>query len=323
MLRKLFVLAGLALLAAPLPGPAAAQNFPTRPVTLVVPYPPGASTDQIARIVQPGLGRALGQPVVIENRGGGNGNIGAAYVAHGTADGHTVLLTTSAAIAMNPVLYPDIGYNPVRDLVPITNAVRAVIAVAVPNALPVRTMPELIAYLRANPDKATYGTAGAGSPQHVAGQVLGRAIGVNMLHVGYRGGAGAVTDVIGGHVSMAIATLSAFLPQFDAGALRVIAVGEPQRFAGRPEIPTVAETVPGFEATTWLGFFAAARTPQPIVERLNRELVAVLRTPEVQGKLQDLALAVVADSSADFGNTVRTESAFWQRRLPELGIRPE
>ena len=290
-----------------LSAPAQAQGFPNRPLTIVVPYPPGGATDLLVRLLQPRLQTALGQSVVVENKAGANGNIGGASVAKAAPDGYRILMATQPMISINPHLQKEAGWDPLKDLVPLTNAVDAVIAVAVNAALPINNLAELIAYGRKNPGKLTFGTAGAGSPQHLGGVLLGQRAQVQWTHVPYKGGGPMINDLIAGHVPVGIGTLAIFKPFIKEGRLRVIAVGGAARHAGTPDIPTLAETLPGFELNTWMGFYAPAGTPAGVQKLLSTELQRALRAEDLRAKLLDAALVVNAEGSEPLARVGRSE----------------
>ncbi len=308
----------LALVAATIAAPA--QDFPTRPITIVLPYPPGASTEQVARMIQPIMQERLKQPVVIENKPGGNGSIGTLAVARTAPDGYTILLTTNALMTIVPNVQT-MPFDPLKDFVPLTTAIRGILGIAVNPNVPAKNIAEFISYAKANPKKVHFGTAGIGSPQHMAGLLLNREAGIDMVHVPYKGGGPAVNDAMGGHIQLVIATISSTLGQHKSGLLRIIGIGEKERFAGQPDIQAIAETVPGFEATSWLAFYAPAGTPKPIVDVLNRELVFALNNPEVKQKLFDLGLPVVADTSEELGRRTRDDLKLWGDIARAMNVR--
>jgi tripartite-type tricarboxylate transporter receptor subunit TctC len=309
--RPGLALAALALaLLAPVT-PLHAQGYPNRPVTIVVPYPPGGATDLLVRILQPRLQAALGQSIVVENKSGANGNIGATSVAKAPPDGYRILMATQPVISINPHLQKEAGWDPQKDLVPLTNAVDAVIAVAVNAALPVNNLAELIAYGRKNPGKLTFGTAGAGSPQHLGGVLLGQRAQIQWTHVPYKGGGPMINDLIAGHVPVGIGTLAIFKPFMKEGRLRVIAIGGATRFAGTPNIPTLAETLPGFELNTWLAFYAPAGTPADVQKLLSTELQRALKADDVRSKLLDAALVVNAEGPDALARLGRSDSELY------------
>lgn len=302
--------------------PVQAQEFPTRPITIVLPYPPGASTEQVARMVQPIMQERLKQPVVIENKPGGNGAIGTLAVARSEPDGYTIVLTTNALMTIVPNVQ-NAPFDPFKDFEPLTTAVKGILGLAVNPNVPAKNISEFIAYAKANPKKVHYGTAGIGSPQHMAGLLLNREAGTDIVHVPYKGGGPAVNDAMGGHIQAVIATVSSVLGQHKAGLLRIIGIGEKQRFEGEPQIQAIAETVPGFEATSWLAFYAPAKTPKPVIDILNRELVFALNSPEVKQKLFDLGLPVVADAPEGLAKRTRDDFKLWGELARQMNVRTE
>ncbi|HMK81064.1 MAG TPA: tripartite tricarboxylate transporter substrate binding protein [Xanthobacteraceae bacterium] len=316
------LLAALAASAALLMGTACAEDFPTRPITIIVPYPPGASTDQVARLVQPILQERLKQPVIVESRPGGNGGIGTQQVARAEPDGHTILLTTNALMTINPNIQA-VPFDPIKDFAPITSAVKGILGLAVHPSVPARSMAEFIAYAKANPGKVSYGSAGIGSPQHLAGLALNQAAGIALTHVPYRGGGPAMNDLLGGHIQSVIATLVTMLNHQKAGTLRILGIGETERFAGTPDIPTIAETVPGFEATSWLAFYAPAGTPKDRIAILNRALVDALDQPSVKQNLLDSGLPVIADRPEDLARITKNDLERWGELARAMNVKAE
>jgi tripartite-type tricarboxylate transporter receptor subunit TctC len=293
------ILAGTVALAMAIgTAPGWAQDYPSRPVTIVVGYTPGATSDLLARTVAERLNAAWGQSVIVDNRSGVGGNIAAAYVARAPADGYTLMVGTDAIMTSNVFLYKNTPFDPVKDFAPITNAGANIICLAVHVDLPVRTVAELIAHARANPGMLQYGSSGTGSPHHLAGELLRQKTGIDVVHVPYRGGGATINDLIGGHIRVAFLSLSTAVPHLSSGKIRIVAVVERTRYAGMPDVPTIGETVPGFEMSSWLGFFAPAATPAPLVARLNEAMVKVLTAEVVKDKLATLGL-VVAPSTPD------------------------
>jgi tripartite-type tricarboxylate transporter receptor subunit TctC len=293
------ILAGTVALAMAIgTAPGWAQDYPSRPVTIVVGYTPGATSDLLARTVAERLNAAWGQSVIVDNRSGVGGNIAAAYVARAPADGYTLMVGTDAIMTSNVFLYKNTPFDPVKDFAPITNAGANIICLAVHVDLPVRTVAELIAHARANPGMLQYGSSGTGSPHHLAGELLRQKTGIDVVHVPYRGGGATINDLIGGHIRVAFLSLSTAVPHLSSGKIRIVAVVEKTRYAGMPDVPTIGETVPGFEMSSWLGFFAPAATPAPLVARLNEAMVKVLTAEAVKDKLATLGL-VVAPSTPD------------------------
>jgi tripartite-type tricarboxylate transporter receptor subunit TctC len=313
------IIAGLMLGAAS----ASAQTYPAHPVSIVVGYPPGATSDLLARTVGDQLSTALGQPVVIDNRPGAGGNVGAAYVARAPGDGYTLMVGTDAMLTSNLYLYKNTPFDPAKDFAPITNAGVNIICLAVNAELPIRSVAELVSYTRANPGKLSFGTPGTASPHHLSGELLRLKAGIDIQHVPYKGGGPAVNDLLGGHIGLAFLSLSSALPQVSTGKIRILAVVENSRYAGLPDVPTIAETVPGVEMSSWLGFFAPAGTPQPIVARLNEEMVRILKTDAARDKLGNLGFDVTGSSPAELADDVRTGLAVRGQLMKSAGIEPE
>lgn len=308
-------------IALPAPALALAQAaYPTKPLTVVVPYPPGASTDQTGRLVATKMAQSFGQPVIAENRAGASGIVGAAFVARSPGDGTRILMATQPILTISPHLNKDMGFDAQKDLVPVSAAINAVVAICVSSKLPVRTMAELIDYSKRNPGKLSYGTAGQGSPQHIGGLLLNQKAGMDMVHVPYKGGGPMVTDLMAGHVNVGIATLSVFKPLLNDARVRVIAIGEKARYAGTPEIPTIAETIPDFELNTWLGFFTSATTPPDILASLSRSVQAALNAPEVKDPLAASALLVQPTGPEGLARTVRSDHDAYGRIIRDNGI---
>jgi tripartite-type tricarboxylate transporter receptor subunit TctC len=277
----------------------------------------------LARLVAPQLNAAFGQPVVVENRTGASGNIGTALAARAAPDGYTLVIGNDATHATNVFLYKDIGFDPVASFAPITLAARNIIGIAVHPSVPVDDVTGLITYARANPGKLSFGSSGTGSPHHLAGELLQQMADIKLTHVPYRGGGQAVVDLLGGHLPMMFASLAAVMQHRDAGKLKVLAVVERERYALLRDIPTVGETVPGFEMSSWLGFFAPAGTPAPIVATLNRAIVAAMRTDEVRGKLDPQGLEIIGSTPAAFAAVIRQDLDRRREIIRTAGIQPE
>jgi tripartite-type tricarboxylate transporter receptor subunit TctC len=280
-----------------------AQDYPSRPVTIVVGYTPGATSDLLARTMAERLNAAWGQSVIVDNRSGVGGNIAAGYVARAPADGYTLMVGTDAIMTSNVFLYKNTPFDPVKDFAPITNAGANIICLTVHVDLPVNSVAELIAYAKANPGKLQYGSSGIGSPHHLAGELLRQKTGIDIVHVPYRGGGATINDLLGGHIKVAFLSLSSAVPHLGSGKIRIVAVVEKSRYAAMPNIPTIGETVPGFEMSSWLGFFAPAGTP--LITRLNEAMVKVLTTDAVKEKLAALGLVVAPSTPAELAATVR------------------
>ena len=285
--------------------PAMAQDYPSRPVTIVVGYTPGATSDLLARTMAGRLNAGWGQSVIVDNRSGVGGNIAAAYVARAPADGYTLMVGTDASMTSNVFLYKNTPFDPLKDFAPITNAGANIICLAVHVDLPVNSVAELIAYAKANPGKLQYGSSGIGSPHHLAGELLRQKSGIEIVHVPYRGGGATIHDLLGGHIKVAFLSLSSAVPHLSSGKIKIVAVVEKSRYAAMPDVATIGETVPGFEMSSWLGFFAPAGTPAPLVTRLNEAMAKVLTTDAVKEKLATLGLAVAPSTPAELAAVVR------------------
>jgi tripartite-type tricarboxylate transporter receptor subunit TctC len=320
--RRHFIGSVAAACAAALPGWSLAQSgYPSRPLSVVIPYPPGASTDQTGRLVQTRMAPTFGQPVIAENRAGAGGVVGAAFVAKSPADGTRILMATQPILTISPHLLKDMGFDAQKDLVPVSSAINAVVAICVNSTLPVRNVAELIEYGRRNPRTLSFGTAGEGSPQHIGGLLLNQRTGLDMVHIPYKGGGPMVTDLLAGHVKVGIATLSVFKPLLNDPRVRVLAIGEKSRYAGTPDIPTIAETVPGFELSTWLGFFTAGATPPAILTALSAAVEAAVQSAEVKTPLANSALLVQAGGPEALARTVRSDHETYGRIIRDNGIK--
>jgi tripartite-type tricarboxylate transporter receptor subunit TctC len=305
-------------------GEAIAQAYPARPVRLIVPFPPGGAVDFYARAVQPRVSEFLGQPILIENRAGAGGMIGADLVAKAPADGYTVLVGNIAALAMNVGVYSKMPYDPVRDLAPIMRTVAVNYALVVHPSLPARTLAELITYARANPGKLSYGSAGAGSAPHLATELFKQAAKLDMVHVPFKGGGPMVTDLLGGQVQLVIADQANLMPHVRTGRLRALAVGTLERSPAFPEIPTFAESgFPGFEARAWQGLAGPAGLSQEIVARLHGAFSRAMALPEVREKLIGGGLDPIVTTPQEFGAFIRAEIAKWSKVAKEVGARAD
>ncbi|MDB5900145.1 MAG: tripartite tricarboxylate transporter substrate binding protein [Ramlibacter sp.] len=317
--------AGLALAALALgaTGLACAQAFPDKPIKLVVPYPPGASTDALARIVGQKMAASMGQPVVVDNKGGASGNIGTEFVAKSAPDGYTFGLGTDATHAANVHLLANPPFQPLRDFTPLALAALNPIILVVHPSIPAHNVTELIAYVKANPTKGGYGTSGTGSPHHLAGELLRTRSGAAFTHIPYRGGGPALNDVLGGQIPMLFASLITVLPHVQAGKLRAIGVTGATRYEGLPNVPTLGETLAGFDVPSWLAFFGPANLPAPVARRLSDELLKALRDPEVKAKLTESGLVVVAGGPAELAALQKRDYEFKGKLIREAGVKAE
>ena len=304
------VLLGLAL-AIPA-GVALGQDYPTRPIRIVVPFPAGGSNDIIARIVAQKLGEGIGQNVIVENRGGAGGNIGAEAVANSEADGYTLLLTAPPPLTINAALYKSLKFDAATAFAPVALIATVPIVLAVHPSLGVNNVGELIALAKAKPGIINFGSSGNGSTNHLAGELLKSMTGISIVHVPYKGAAPAMNDLIAGQIPMMFDNIPAVLPQVQGKAVNAIAVAGAKRASALPDVPTVAEQgVPGFEASAWFGLVAPAKTPQRVLEQLQAKVEAVLRLPDVQKRFADLGAEPGAISGAAFGKFLEEETTKW------------
>lgn len=309
----------LILIAALFPHLAWAQ-YPGKPIRLVVPYPPGGGADIVARFIAPKMAEGLGQPVIVENRPGAAGNIGADQVAKSPPDGYTLLLHTST-VAMSPAL-GKLPYDLLRDLVPVAHVAETAMVIAVHPAVPARSLPELIELAKKNPGKLAYSTCGNASPMHLAGELLKMQAGIDLVHVPYKGCAPALADVLGGQVPIAFNTISNTAPQEKSGKIRLLAIASGTRSPQFPGLPTVAEAgIAGYDAAIWFGLFAPAGTPREIISRINLEANRAAAAPEVREKLATQSYDLRGGSAEQFGEFVRAEVARWSRVIRDAGVK--
>ena len=306
-----------------LSGAACAQDWPAKPVRFIVPYPPGGGTDVIARIVQPRLSEALGQTIVIENRGGAGGAVGTEAAAKAAPDGYTFLFTLSSH-TINPLLYK-LSYDVERDFAPVTLIVSVPQLVAANPASPLKSMQDVVALAKAHPGKLHYASVGAGTPSHIAGELLKLKAGIDIVHVPYRGGGPAVADTLGGQVWLLFVTMPAAIGQVRAGKLRALAVTTQKRNPGAPEIPTVAEAlnIPDYEVDSWYAMFAPAKTPPAIIARMQREVARVIQLPDVKQKLLEQGGDTVGSSPEALERVVKGELKKWAELIRDAKIKLE
>jgi tripartite-type tricarboxylate transporter receptor subunit TctC len=315
------ILAGVALCCAG--AVAHAQTYPTKPIRWVVPYGPG-STDILARVIAPKVSAALGQQIVVENRPGAGGSVGSEQVAKGAADGYTILMGTAASHAVNPALYSKVGYDAARDFAPVINLASIPNVVIVNPQLAYKTIPDLIAAARAQPNTITYSSNGSGTSQHMSAALFEMLTGVKMVHVPYKGSSEGVVAVTRGDVNVMFANMPPSLALIRDGRVRPIAVTTAHRLAAFPDLPTVAETgVPGYEVSTWFALFAPAATPEPIVQRLNREFAVALADADVRDKLMAQGYTINGGSPQELGALVRAELVKWAKVVKESGAKVE
>ena len=301
-----------------------AQSFPTRPITLVVPFAAGGSTDIVARLVAQKMSEGLGQQVVVENRGGAGGNLGAQGVARAAPDGHTILMGTISTHTLNPAMSKRKPFDPVADFEPISLLVLVPNVLVVNPQLPVKTVQELVALLKANPGKYDYASSGNGTPLHVSGELFKRLAGVQMTHIAYRGAGPALNDVVANQVPIMFDNLPSSAEFIKAGTLRGLAVTTKDRVPSFPDLPTIAESgLPGYETYTWNALFAPAKTPKPVIDRLNAEAVKAVADPGVQARFKEFSATVVGSTAEALGAHVKAELAKWTPVVQEAGIEIE
>ena len=277
-----------------------AQDYPSRPITLVVPYNPGASTDFLARLVGQKIGEQFHQPVVVENRGGAAGMIGTDYTTRSAPDGYTFQIATDGTHTGNPFLRKNFKFDPRTDVTPITLAAKNIIVLVANPSVPVKNISELIEYSKKNPGKLFYGTSGTGSPHHLSGVLFNQMAKTDLIHVAYKSGGPAVTDVLSGQIPLLFASLVSVMPHIQAGKLTALGVTEAKRYDELPNVQAIAETLPGYQMQSWLAFSGPAGMPKDIVNKLNGAIVKALKTPQVTAQLKDVGLVVVADTPEEF-----------------------
>ena len=301
-------------------GTVMAQPYPSHTVKIVVPFPPGGSNDIIARILAQKLAERNGQPFVVENRGGAGGNIGAEAVASSDPDGYTLLLTAPPPLTTNAALYKNLKYDPSQAFAPIALVATVPIVLVVHPSIPVKNVQELIALARAKPGVLNFGSSGNGSTNHLAGELLKSLTGIDIVHVPYKGAAPAMTDLIGGHIPMMFDNMPAVLPQVQGKVINAIAVAGATRASALPDVPTVAESgVPGFEAFSWFGLVAPAKTPAPVLAKLQADVEAILKMPDVQKRFTELGAEPGTLSGDAFGKFLADDTAKWTKIIRSSG----
>ena len=306
------------------PSIADAQNWPTRPVRLISPFAPGGGADITSRAVAQKLSISLGQQVLVENRGGAGGMIGVDIAAKSPADGYTVVMGTIGPIAINPSLYKKMTYDPMRDLIPVSQAANALNVLVVHPSLPAKNVKEMIAIAKARPGQMNYGSSGPGATDHLAGELFNVLAGVKMVHVPYKGGAPAMLDLVSGNVQVVFSTVSTAIAAMDSKRVRPLAMTGNQRFELMPELPTVAEAgLKGFEVNNWYGIFLPAGTPKDIVTRLNADVVKALAAPDVKKRLLEAGIVATSSSPEGFTAYDKAETAKWAKVIKDANISVE
>lgn len=302
---------------------ARSQAYPDRPIRLVVPYAAGAAADQFARAVGERLGQALGQTMIVDNRAGAGGTIGTDNVAKSAPDGYSIVLGNDGTHATNIFLAKKFPYDPIKSFTPIAPAAVNHIVLVVHPSLPVKTVAELVAYGKANPKKLSFGSSGPGSAHHLAGALLNEKAGIDMVHVPYRGGGPAMTDLIGNSIQVLFASMATARPYIDSGKVRAIAVVEGKRFHGLPKLPTIGETVPGYAIESWFAFFGPAGLPPAVTARLNAEINKTLANPALRETLEKAGMSATGGTPEELSTMVKTELAQREKLVKAAGIEPE
>ena len=297
-----------------------AQAWPSGTVTVVVPWPPGGPSDIAARPLSKGLTEALKQTFVIDNRAGGGGNIGTAAVVRSKADGHTLLITSSAPIVINPSLYKNMTFDPSKDLMPVTNLLRVPLVLVANPSVPAKNLKELIAHIQSKKGQFSYASSGNGTPQHLTGELFDSVLKLGMMHVPYKGSAPAITDLLGGHVPVMFDSMIAIMPHIKAGKVKPIAVTSAQRSPLLPDVPTFAEAgLPAIESYAWYGMFAPAGTPKDVVAKINAEALKVMKQADFQKIRAETGSDYVGDTPENFGKFVQAEAARWSKVVKDSG----
>jgi tripartite-type tricarboxylate transporter receptor subunit TctC len=318
--KRRFVPMVVALLCA---GSVMAQPYPSKPVRMVITYPPGGNTDLVGRAMAAKLSEQVGQQVVVDNRGGAGGVLGTMITAQAAPDGYTIMLGTSAGMVVNPLLQSKLPYDAMKDFAPVSNVIILPQLLVANPQLPAKTMKDLVALAKAKPGWLSAGSSGVGTPNHLGTELLKALANVNILHVPYKGGAQALTDVMGGQIHMAFSSVPAMIPHLKAGRLIALGVGSAKRTPALPNVPAIGEIVPGYEYSTWYGIFAPARTPQPIVARLNSEIVKALAAPEIHQRFVANGGEPAPSTPDELRRYMIEESVRWAKTIKLAGIRIE
>ena len=302
----------------------AADTFPARPIRIIVAYPPAGTTDILARLIGQKMTETWGQSAIVENRPGANGNIGTDIAARATPDGYTITMGTAATHSINNTLYPKLAWHAERDFAPIGLVAVVPNLLVVNNALPVKTVKDLIAYAKANPGKLSFGSPGIGATAHLSMELFQTLTGTSMVHVPHKGSAGVLADVTAGNLQLAMDNIPVYLPQARAGKIRALAVSSAQRVSAAPDLPTVAEAgVPGFEALSWFGLLAPAKTPAAVVTKLAAETQRIMKLPDVRDRITGLGAQPVGGTPREFGAFIHSEIAKWQKVIRDAGVKVE
>jgi len=299
----------------------AADAWPSKPVKIIVPFAAGGATDVVARLLAQKLNEAWNQPVVVEDRAGAGGNIGGDAVAHSSPDGYTLLMTSGSIVTANQYMYRSMSFDPAKDLVGITNVATGPQVIAVANGVPAKTLAEFIAYVKANPGKVNFGSAGVGTQTHLAAENFAYTAGLQMTHVPYKGEAAALTDLVGGQIQMVTPNLGGAINLIKGGKIRALAVTSRERSPELPDVPSAAETLSGFENAGWFGLMAPAGTPKDVIEKVYRDSAKILQSAEFKAQLAKQGMVPVGNSPTDFQAAIREESKRWEKVIRERGLK--
>jgi len=320
LVRKLIVALGMLGFASMI---AVAQSWPQKPIKMIVPFPPGGGTDFVGRLVAKHLSQRLGQTIFVENRGGANGTVGLQALMQSNPDGYTIATTSDTPLTVNPLLYENLPYEPLRDFVLVATVARSAEMLAVHPSIPARNVPELVAFAKENPDRLSFGSGGVGNFSHLAMELFSLETGVKLLHVPYKGTGPAAMALIAGDVQIGFIPVQTLLPYVKSGQLVAIAIGEPQRMPSLPDVPTVSETLPGFETAAWEGIVVPAGTPKEIVTRLREATLSIMRDPEIAKQFTDQQKIVMALGPNEFADLIRKDSAKWEKVIKAAHIKKE
>jgi tripartite-type tricarboxylate transporter receptor subunit TctC len=317
---KSFLLVALIVLAAAMPAQAA-TTYPTKPIRIIVAYPPGGATDILARLVGQKMTETWGQPVIVDNRGGAAGNIGTEVAARATPDGYTLIMGTAGTHGINISLYRKLNWHPQKSFAPVSLVAMVPNIMVVNNALPVKSVKEFIAYAKVNPGKLSYGSPGNGSTAHLSMELFKTMTATNLVHIPYKGSAGVLADVMGGQIAVTIDNMPPYLPQVQAGKIRALAVSPAKRVAAVPDLPTIAEAgVPGYDSGAWFGLLATAGTPKAIVDKLSMETARILKLPDVSKRISDLGGEPVGGTPEQFTALIKSEITKWAKVIKDAKV---
>ena len=304
-------------------GSAAVQAFPTKPVRIIIGFPPGGGIDIVARMIQPKLSEGLGQPVVVENRPGANGVLGMDAAAKSAPDGHTIFLGTLGNFSVNPALYPSLPFNVDKQFMPLTQLASVSFILYTNPNVPAKTVPELVAFAKASPNPLTFSSSGSGGLPHLSGELFAAVNGIKMTHIPYKGSAPSISDVMSGQVHMTFEAAAAGIQHVKSGRLRALAATGGKRLDFMPELPTIAESVPGFKVVNWYGMAVPAGTPRDVVNRLHAEVAKVLAMPEIKEKMLAIGTDPIASTPEEFAQFLKAETLQWGKVVREANIKPD